>query len=93
MTDTTTTARPPLRYFELMATPIPKPGGKRPCEIRVTRDRGRTTWRYNLRLWVLDDSGEWRPTQRGLAFAGDKLLAVRDALTEAARRGGILDDE
>lgn len=81
--------RPPPKPCDLLAA-IPKPGGKREAEIRVTRSRGRF-WRYDVRVWVRDDDGLMRPTLRGVTFAEDKLASVRDALIEACKRAGLDD--
>lgn len=84
--------RAPVRNYLLLAPPIEKPGGRRRCQIWITSDQGRRAKRMNVRLWVLDDSGEWRPTMRGLAFGMDKAEALRDALIEACRRAGLGDE-
>lgn len=81
--------RAPVRYYELLAV-VPK----QRAEIRVTRDRGRRAWRYNIRVWCRDKlTGEWRPTTRGFAFDEDKLQALRDALAIACERAGLNDDD
>lgn len=81
--------RPPPDPCDVLAV-VPKPGGKRHAEIRLTRGRGRVV-RYNLRIWVLDDDGTMRPTMRGIAFGEDKLTSVRDALVEACKVAGVDD--
>lgn len=88
-------ARPAVSYFEFLAAPIQKSGqrAKQHAEIRLTRNRAKgMTWRIDLRLWVLDPSGEMRPTTRGISFDADKLLALRDALIEGCRRMKLEDD-
>lgn len=89
MTDTTTERRP-VDFCTLLAM-VPKPGGRRYAEFRITtaRRRGRVV---NLRIWVRDDDGTMRPTRKGITFAPDKLEALRDALTVACQRMGLNDE-
>ena len=86
----TAAARKPVDPCTLLAM-VPKPGGKRHAEIRITTARRRCRV-VNLRIWVMDDDGTMRPTRKGVTFATDKAEAVRDAMALACKRLG-LDDE
>ena len=77
--------RRPVDAYELLYPAIPKAS----AFIMCTRSRKRH-WMYSLRVWVKDrETGELRPTTRGLTFSEVSLTSVRDALIAACEKAGV----
>ncbi|AGT08119.1 transcriptional coactivator p15/PC4 family protein [Paracoccus aminophilus] len=56
-------------------------------EIRLSLDDYKGMQLVNLRIWFKADDGEFRPSQKGIAFKAELLPAVLEGL-QAAQKGG-----
>ena len=81
------TERAPVGPYELIAKPVPKGT----AQIWITRQRKiPPRWVYSIRVWFADkETGDMRPSTRGITVAEDKMLALRDAMIEACRNAKL----
>ena len=52
-------------------------------KIKVTLSEYKGYEFIDVRVYYEDDSGEWRPTKKGIAIAPDKVKELMDLLTRA----------
>lgn len=57
----------------------------RSAEIRVTRDQYEGREVVDIRVWVQEPSGAWKPSTKGVQFDEKRLPAVIAALQAAKR--------
>lgn len=55
------------------------------AEIRVTRDQYQGREVVDIRVWVQEPSGAWKPSTKGVQFDEKRLDAVATALQMAKR--------
>ena len=72
-----------------------KKNDREQVKILISDFRGRRI--LNIRVFYLDQSGEWLPSKKGLALAIEKLPVLLAALHQAARQidldDGISDEQ
>lgn len=67
------------------------PGGSSYLPIRESSKRStRVSWgefkgqmRLDIRSWFLDETGEWKPTQKGVSLTQNEAIVLREALGQA----------
>jgi hypothetical protein len=57
----------------------------RTAEIRVTRDRYKGREVVDVRVWVQEPSGAWKPSTKGVQFDEKRLEALITGLQGARR--------